>query len=283
MAETGLDTGPEQVPRPSGDGKPAPDVAEELAALQRALGKVAASGGGQFDPVRFHFLRALAARAGNQVPGVARLLVTRAWTCLRDYESELARARDEGTELVRQLTSRYPGASETAKHLLASGDVNGIRRLAARRGLRAQHGRLRELTETLQRQPTTGDSDPDPGSLAAVMRRQESLILASLNGAGGNPGHRPTPELKSAQVLWDAQSRRHADRLVADTLREDTAETGPLNPQLLVIRSLATLRKLSPAYLNRFVTFVDTLLWLESQGDPARAAAAGKRGRKPGA
>ena len=32
---------------------------------------------------------------------------------------------------------------------------------------------------------------------------------------------------------------------------------------MLAIKSLSTMRELSPDYLNRFVSYVDTLLWLE--------------------
>jgi hypothetical protein len=32
---------------------------------------------------------------------------------------------------------------------------------------------------------------------------------------------------------------------------------------MLAIRSLSTMQDISPAYLNRFISYVDTLFWLE--------------------
>ena len=55
----------------------------------------------------------------------------------------------------------------------------------------------------------------------------------------------------------------NADKVVTQALEEVPAEAGPLNPQRLATRSLATMRDLSPHYLSRFVSYVDTLFWLE--------------------
>ena len=40
-------------------------------------------------------------------------------------------------------------------------------------------------------------------------------------------------------------------------------DSGPLNPQMLITESLSQLRDLSPGYLSRFVTYFDTLFWLQ--------------------
>lgn len=41
---------------------------------------------------------------------------------------------------------------------------------------------------------------------------------------------------------------------------------GPINSHMLVLRSLGLMRDASPDYLNRFITYVDTLLCLEEAG-----------------
>ena len=49
---------------------------------------------------------------------------------------------------------------------------------------------------------------------------------------------------------------------------------GPLNPHMLVLRSLALMRQLSPDYLQRFLSHVDSLLWLDQENQkhtPAEA------------
>jgi hypothetical protein len=54
------------------------------------------------------------------------------------------------------------------------------------------------------------------------------------------------------------------DRRVSASNRARSKDhAGPLNSHLLVLRSFALMRNISPDYLNRFVSYVDTLLWLD--------------------
>ena len=55
----------------------------------------------------------------------------------------------------------------------------------------------------------------------------------------------------------------NADKVVNQALAEVPESAGPLNPQRLATRSLETMRDLSPHYLSRFVSYIDTLFWLE--------------------
>ena len=57
--------------------------------------------------------------------------------------------------------------------------------------------------------------------------------------------------------------RLNADKVVTQALAEVPEDCGPLNPQRLATRSLETMRDLSPHYLSRFVSYIDTLFWLE--------------------
>ena len=53
---------------------------------------------------------------------------------------------------------------------------------------------------------------------------------------------------------------------------------GPLNSHHLVHRALLLMRELSPEYLNRFMSYVDSLLWIDqANGSMAAAAAASER------
>ena len=63
------------------------------------------------------------------------------------------------------------------------------------------------------------------------------------------------------------------------------ANAGPLNSHVLVLRSLALMRELSPDYLRRFLVRIEALQWLERAAEkiprePARRAAAVKTARK---
>jgi hypothetical protein len=56
------------------------------------------------------------------------------------------------------------------------------------------------------------------------------------------------------------------DKQVSQALRQAPQNAGPINSHMLMLRSLELLRELSPAYLQRFMTYADTLMVLEHAG-----------------
>ncbi|RZL64144.1 MAG: DUF2894 domain-containing protein [Variovorax sp.] len=93
---------------------------------------------------------------------------------------------------------------------------------------------------------TNGSTSPGLGELAAQMARPAS------------PGHEDT--LNYLRSTW---SRLSTERQLTQALATVPENAGPLNSHQLVHRSLALMRELSPAYLHRFMPYVDTLLWLD--------------------
>jgi hypothetical protein len=79
--------------------------------------------------------------------------------------------------------------------------------------------------------------------------------------------HIDADELSSIHYFRESLVRRNADKLVTQAIREIPEGAGPLNSQKLIVQSLASMRDLSPHYLNRFVAYIDTLLWLEQTGE----------------
>ena len=65
---------------------------------------------------------------------------------------------------------------------------------------------------------------------------------------------------------------------VQHAIAQAPPNAGPINSQMLVLRSLSLMRQHSPDYLNRFLAYVDTLLCLEqaSQAKPVTAKTASK-------
>jgi len=69
---------------------------------------------------------------------------------------------------------------------------------------------------------------------------------------------------------------------VEQSLKRGPENAGPLNSHMLVLRSLATMRELSPEYLRRFLSHAETLLWLDQESQrlstpQARSARTSKR------
>lgn len=177
---------------------------------------------------------------------------------LRYIESLLLRAEQGSGRLARVLEER-------ARQALAA-----YRQQAAGRRRRSAPGPdrnrpLRELNlllADLQR----GEDDPRAAPLEAALRQQE-LELADDFARQADPGQSQSPaqreELKAARRFHSAMVQFNADKVVQQALAEVPEDAGPLNPQRLATRSLETMRDLSPHYLSRFVSYIDTLFWLE--------------------
>jgi hypothetical protein len=138
---------------------------------------------------------------------------------------------------------------------------NGARRVTAAHQARGTPlAGLNGHIETATRDATPGDAD------------------AALSGTG-----HASPGLKSAHRFREAWSRIRAEDALEQAVGRGPENAGPLNSHMLVLRSLTLMRELSPDYLRRFLSQVDSLLWLEqAQGklrQPEARARQARRGR----
>lgn len=72
-------------------------------------------------------------------------------------------------------------------------------------------------------------------------------------------------ELGTLRQFRGAWARLSAEQRLRQALEQVPAQAGPLNSNHLVHRALVAMQDISPAYLQRFVNYVDTLLWLDEQ------------------
>jgi hypothetical protein len=134
-------------------------------------------------------------------------------------------------------------------------------------------GALAELVEHIARQSSLPEEAPAPSDGAVPIR-------ASAANSAAAPA-----ELKTMRYFRGTWSRLSADRRLTQSLAKMPENAGPLNSHHLVHRALILMRDLSPEYLNRFMTYVDTLLWVEqmqvgqASAPTARAEGARKSGR----
>jgi hypothetical protein len=93
------------------------------------------------------------------------------------------------------------------------------------------------------------------------------------------------PALLEFRKIW---SKVRTDGQLRQSLEQVPTNAGPLNSGVLVHRSIMLMRELSPEYLQHFMSYADTLSWMEQmQGDGvlavdmSRTAASTKHVRKP--
>jgi hypothetical protein len=117
------------------------------------------------------------------------------------------------------------------------------------------------LTELAQRlaktQPASSD---DETPRAATPLTALNHYLRGLKPPGDSEARTDLASVRRFRETWQ---RITAEDQVAEAVERCPANAGPLNSHRLVLRTLALLRDLSPDYLRRFLSQVETLQWLE--------------------
>jgi hypothetical protein len=134
-----------------------------------------------------------------------------------------------------------------------------------------RHGQ--EALARLDGDPAYQAGQPD----AAQVGRSEIAGLLALLDEASDGSH----VLKAVEGLRDTWARRDMETRVSVAIETLPDDCGPLNSRALVTRSLKTMEELSPAYLERFVNYVDTLLWLQAASARVPKAESGEAGKKP--
>ena len=192
----------------------------------------------------------------------------------RFIESLARRAATHRGEVRRILDVRlaavlaeYGGRFETAQPAADAGFGGGCKPAAATDAKRPR-GPLGDLVEQLARHGLQPVSDSLDGSAAAH---------------AGPPG-----ELKALRDFRSTWVRLRVDQQLSQSLAKGPGNAGPLNSHRLVLRSLKLMHEMSPAYLARFASHVEALLWLDQANGGSAAVqvmgASGERDkkRKPG-
>ncbi len=142
---------------------------------------------------------------------------------------------------------------------------------------------LRPKLEQLLNQIEQAVAQPDASTSRAEptpSRSALSLLLAEM----GMPAALASPAQPAPQTLSTLpesprvqQFRKQLRTLsvqkqVRTALSKAPQNAGPINSHMLVLRALGMMRELSPDYLQRFMTYVDTLILLENAVQGKKAA-----------
>ncbi|MBB4127007.1 hypothetical protein GGR77_002321 [Xanthomonas translucens] len=221
----------------------------------------------RLDPLRFRFIEALARRVDAH-QGQARHLLEQKLSALLDaYAADLARmpvaqavtaAGEEAVTLQQPQAQRGTNAAAAAADACGS-DVAAIADAHATPAATVSASARSPLGELLQRFPAATANDANDTANATPLQSAQQL-----------------PTLDDARRLW-AELRSRSQ--LRQSLQLAPSDAGPLNSGVLVHRSLALMRTVSPGYLQHFLAYVDALSWLQQMHDEDVLAAQ----QKPGA
>lgn len=109
-----------------------------------------------------------------------------------------------------------------------------------------------------------GTPDSLRGTLGALVNAMAARTCVDATHAVAPPTYPELPAVEEFRQLW---STLRTGRQVRRSLAQAPTDAGPLNSAALAHRSLTLMGGLSPEYLQRFLSYVDTLSWLETLQD----------------
>jgi hypothetical protein len=237
------------------------------------LARMRDKGGERFDAAGWHYLETLARRAAAHEGSVRRILEAKLERALAAFGERFAQARCAAAELFAAACKSHPHAAAELERLFAASDFKGFRYLRATLDARAQCAPLAELVSRLE-----------PVLAGAVGHPSTHHATSQATAAGA--ASRELKTVRESRATW---ARMSVDRQLAQAKKQGPENAGPINSHMLILRSLAMMQEISPDYLSRVVSYVDTLLYLDPgekdvpvkrKKAPAKAAKLTKGARK---
>ena len=229
--------------------------AASLSELSERIDSLQAQGAEQFDPAAFCFLQRQQQRLA-QLRHTSPRTLARLAGAVSQLEQHMARSQ----QAVEQHWNR--DAQPQLTPLYEQHDFKALLRQLAPAQAPSP------LAEVIAQLRQNGDPTPEPANrdpLRALLQEQEGNLLEDESPAPQpiNDGPR---ELKALSRVRAGQQQQRKRRRIEDALTQTPSDAGPLNSHRLVTRAITALQELSPAYLDHFVSYVDTLMVLEKAG-----------------
>ncbi len=247
---------------------------EHLVEPETLLEKLYERGEQHFDPARIAYIESLLRRASTHTVSVAQGVRARASDALKEYCIDFSEAQAIAAEVLREAIQLYPESRLKLQQLFDSCNFTQLKRelFALDRG--KVTASLVELAEFVSQPSVSVEEQNREPSFDDILRQHERNLVnpnagrpdKEKNSPGHNEDSHRESDTNSMHYFRESLVKRNADKLVTRLVREIPEGVGPLNPEKLIVQSLASMRDLSPHYLNRFVAYIDTLLWLEKAG-----------------
>ncbi len=239
------------------------DVLDELHVGLQALTE---SGACNFSPARFFHIELMAAKTDELSDNVQTIIEKKALEALQKYAEDFAQAKEQSAAVAKDICVQHPDLSQQVGQLLAAGKFSAIRRLNSRLLMRASSS-IAVLSERLNHENLASECVEIPLSFRDTMEEQQKRVLNQFDCApDSNDIESNAAELKAFLRFREFKEKYDTDKLVDQIINGRPANMGPLNPHMLLVRSIESMRNLSPHYLSRFITYIDALLRLEDAG-----------------
>jgi hypothetical protein len=178
-----------------------------------------------------------------------------------DFSADIAALRLTGADQFDPVRLHYLQALAT-RASAHQGNVKGILDGKLAQGLAAFRERFEQAQCDANDSVVPSKESPPRASLAELVRYMaQHAPNHAQDSFDEHAGLRP--ELKATRYFRNTWSKLSVDKQVTQAIKQAPKNAGPINSHMLVLRSLALMREISPDYLNRFTSYVDALLCLD--------------------
>lgn len=212
------------------DTPPVANMNEAMAALRQA-------GAARWDAVGMRYLEALDKRLNTLQGDVHKIVQQKFSLALTAFSARFVQAQAMAQAEMAIILAQRPEFTKELQRLYAAGHFRRLRQRIAQLRPPAEGDSLRHLVQTLKASPS--------------------------DAAGSSVPAQPQTRRAPLRALRQSLSKLSVDKQVSQALRQAPQNAGPINSHMLMLRSLELMRELSPAYLEHFMTYADTLLGLE--------------------
>lgn len=233
-------------------------VTESSARADASITLLNTAGANRFDPLGQHYLSVLASRLKMHQGPVRLLLEQKLAQAMTLFTERFDVAQTEAKMAIVDTLVTHPHLAETLQIFYAANDFTGLKQCIRNKAKGSQPTPLGELLRRFEWH-TVDRMETDAGLYGGLHTELKSGLKSEFK-----PEFKPELKVvRSSKKTWSTLS---ASRQVTRALEQAPKNAGPINSHMLVLRSLALMREVSPDYLGRFMSYADTLLYLDQEG-----------------
>lgn len=237
--------------------------------LEKILGDIPLSHAQRFDPVRFAYIRSLANRLEQPMFANNVALAAKLQTNVDLFLAEFISSRKRADGIVDEICLNFVEHKDRAVNYSDQGDFKQLDKLNVELQNKSSNlpntSLLSQLNSVMSKQLDDIKREDKPLSFDDILQQQEQALTLDQESiteqSSQNTGE--SLELQSMAVFRESMKYFNIDKIIDRAINDCPANPGPHNPHMLAIKSLTHMRELSPQYLRRFASYIETLLWLE--------------------
>jgi hypothetical protein len=216
-----------------------------------------------FAPARFIYIETLLIKAQTAKSSIGKALKYKVELELNNYQQDFSQALQKSKTLAQQTIKNNPASAAQIEQLLLNCQFMAIERLAVQlQPIEASP--IARLNDYINQELSQSHNEQQI-SFSDMLSKIESKAVKNYQSHSQQQVNKKDQEaeLKSFNSFKQFKGKYDTDKLVEQIITLRPANLGPLNSHMLLIKSLESMRDLSPQYLSRFMTYIDALLRLE--------------------